>query len=257
MRLRHLVVVVPGIAGSRLESERGPAWEVRLGSVASSVLRPAALSLNEQLYPAGPTPTGTLPWLGRVHSLGRLTKNIGDRFPGTVVDVCHYQQARNPRADVVVFSYDFRRSVRQTAERLAAEIDARLAGLGADARAGRVVVVAHSMGGLVARYWLGPLGGWKVCRALVTLGTPHRGAPKALDWLVNGPPVLRTVRRELADEARAVLAEWDSMYELLPRYPAIRDVTDDTERDPGTAEPRLLYPYELPGLGGRARAAFA
>ena len=43
-----------------------------------------------------------------------------------------------------------------------------------------MIVVAHSMGGLVARYWMGPLGGWRVCRALITLGTPHRGAPKAL-----------------------------------------------------------------------------
>jgi triacylglycerol esterase/lipase EstA (alpha/beta hydrolase family) len=47
------------------------------------------------------------------------------------------------------------------------------------------------MGGLVARYWLGglcasvkPRAG--DCAALITVGTPHHGAPKALDWLVNG-----------------------------------------------------------------------
>src|SRR5262249_57945512 len=42
------------------------------------------------------------------------------------------------------------------------------------------------MGGLVARYWIGCLEGWRYCAGLVTLGTPHRGAPKSLDWLVNG-----------------------------------------------------------------------
>ena len=30
------------------------------------------------------------------------------------------------------------------------------------------------------------MGRWPWCRALITLGTPHRGAPKALAWLVNG-----------------------------------------------------------------------
>jgi hypothetical protein len=65
--------------------------------------------------------------------------------------------------------------------------------------------------------WLGPLGGWEVCRALVTLGTPHRGAPKALDWLVNGPRVGGLPVPRTAD----VLAEWPSMFELLPRYPGV------------------------------------
>ena len=41
-------------------------------------------------------------------------------------------------------------------------------------------------GGLVARYYLELLGGWQSCRALITLGTPFRGAVDALHSLANG-----------------------------------------------------------------------
>jgi triacylglycerol esterase/lipase EstA (alpha/beta hydrolase family) len=101
------------------------------------------------------------------------------------VDVARPGQDRDLRADVVLFPYDFRLGIRDAAERLKAEIDARLGVLTREARHQRVIVVAHSMGGLVARYWAGPLGAAPDCRALITVGTPHRGAPKALDWLVN------------------------------------------------------------------------
>ncbi len=249
MRLNQLVVVVPGIAGSRLDAEGGPAWELRLGSVMTTARHPERLSLQEHpdLRPAGPTPAGILPWLGRVHSLGSLTANLTGRFTDVIVDVCDYRRARNLRADVVVFSYDFRRSVAHAAARLAAEVEARIGHLAAERRHDRVIVVAHSMGGLVARYWLGPLGGWRVCRALITLGIPHRGAPKALDWLVNGPR-MGPLPVPHAKQARAVLAGWPSMFELLPRYPAVWRA--DLKR--------AVYPHELPlpDLAGPARAAY-
>ena len=40
-------------------------------------------------------------------------------------------------------------------------------------------IVAHSMGGLVSRYYLQELGGYEHCRTLVTLGTPHNGTKTA------------------------------------------------------------------------------
>jgi triacylglycerol lipase len=43
----------------------------------------------------------------------------------------------------------------------------------------RVDIVAHSLGGLDARYALAKLGLAKKVRALVTVGTPHRGTPLA------------------------------------------------------------------------------
>ena len=165
-------------------------------------------------------------------------------LPGALVDDGHPDR-RVPDANVVAFPYDFRQSIAVSAECLAAEVTARLEWLGGAGQAGRVIVVAHSMGGLVARYWLGPLGGWRVCRALITLGTPHRGAPKALNWMVGGVRLAGHTWRGPTELFR----EWPSVAELLPRYPAIWD----------GAVGRELYPHELPvgWLRPAARKAFA
>jgi triacylglycerol lipase len=48
----------------------------------------------------------------------------------------------------------------------------------------RVVVLAHSMGGLDARYMLARLGMADNVKALVTVCTPHRGSPYA-DWCLK------------------------------------------------------------------------
>jgi pimeloyl-ACP methyl ester carboxylesterase len=50
---------------------------------------------------------------------------------------------------------------------------------------GPLTIVGHSKGGLIAAYYVKKLGGWRRTRAVVTLGTPHRGTPRA--WL--GVPV--------------------------------------------------------------------
>jgi triacylglycerol lipase len=58
----------------------------------------------------------------------------------------------------------------------------------------RVDIVAHSLGGLDARYALARLGLAKRVRALVTIGTPHFGTPLA-DLATDGP--LAGARRAL------------------------------------------------------------
>jgi len=77
----------------------------------------------------------------------------------------------------VAVPFDFRRSITEAAERLDVVVNAHFGDASEAERAGRVIVVGHSMGGLVARVWMGLLGRWPWCRALITLGTPHRGAP--------------------------------------------------------------------------------
>ena len=48
-------------------------------------------------------------------------------------------------------------------------------------RAPRVNLIAHSMGGLDARWYVGKLGGHEKVASLVTISTPHRGTHLA-DW---------------------------------------------------------------------------
>src|SRR5262249_43220640 len=106
--------------------------------------------------------------------------------------------------------------------------------------------MAHSMGGLVARYWIGVLEGWRRCHALITLGTPARGAPKALDWLVNGVGGGRLRDPRMTGGIRG----WPSMYELLPQYPAVWDAEAATPVEL-TALPASLTGTD-PGLAGYA-----
>lgn len=49
----------------------------------------------------------------------------------------------------------------------------------------KLILVGHSMGGIVARCFLEALEGWKDTLAQITFGTPHRGSINALDTLVN------------------------------------------------------------------------
>lgn len=50
----------------------------------------------------------------------------------------------------------------------------------------RVDIIAHSLGGLDARYALAKLGLSAKVRSLVTIGTPHRGTPLG-NWASEGP----------------------------------------------------------------------
>ncbi|MEA2624181.1 MAG: hypothetical protein QOD06_226 [Candidatus Binatota bacterium] len=69
-----------------------------------------------------------------------------------------------------------RGEIHEMARRLGREIDAALAASGHD----RVHVVAHSLGGLVARTYLRDRGGDARIERLVTLGTPHQGTKVAV-----------------------------------------------------------------------------
>lgn len=66
--------------------------------------------------------------------------------------------------------------VRRSARRVERELD-RLA---ARAPFGRVDVIGHSLGGLVATYWLKRIDQGRRIRRVITLGTPHRGTPFAV-----------------------------------------------------------------------------
>jgi hypothetical protein len=74
------------------------------------------------------------------------------------------------------------------------------------------------MGGLVARWFIEKEGGAEITRKLVTLGTPYRGALKALDQLVNGVKKgIGSLKLDLTSFARSL----PSIHQLLPEYACI------------------------------------
>jgi pimeloyl-ACP methyl ester carboxylesterase len=243
--LRHLVIVIPGLGGSVLRDHAGAKlWGGPTPFAASSML-PAELSVDENphLVPTGLlTTVGDLPGFANVHSYDGLLKRLRHDFRDVVVDDGHPEH-RNLNANVVAFPFDFRRSLVEAAERLAADVAERRERLGNPT----VVVIGHSTGGLIARYWMGPLGGSKVCRGLITMGTPHRGAPKVADWLANGARIAG-IR---LPGATGVIRSWPSLYEMLPHYRAINLF------DESTGWWRPSFPHEVPASCWSTRALHA
>ncbi len=119
-------------------------------------------------------------------------------------------------ADFIAFPYDWRLDNRLAAARLKDVLDHRLAiwRRSTGARDAKAILVAHSMGGLVARYYIECLQGWRDTRALISYGTPYRGSVNALDTLANG-----TGKFGITFDSFTKLARWSaSVHQLLPIY---------------------------------------
>ncbi len=235
---RFLFVVIPGAGGSVLERRSTTRSEVvwaGTGDAARRVVDPAVLEVGDSdgIVATGAVSDWQLGPLNLVPGYGGLVRTIANLVPSSSID--HGDPGRRLLdARVVVFPFDFRRSVVEAAELLDQNLSERFEHFGWEKTERRVVVVAHSMGGLVARYWAGPLGGHDRCQGIVTLGTPHRGSPKAVDIAANGFP-LGPIR--VAHRLSALLRTWPGFNELLPRYPMVEQASDDG--------PVFSYPKDL------------
>jgi len=72
----------------------------------------------------------------------------------------------------------FTQDIRAAAARLGQEVERLVEETGYE----RLHVVGHSLGGLIARYYVTRLGGDRRVHTLVTLGTPHEGSYLAYAW---------------------------------------------------------------------------
>ena len=219
------VVVVPGIMGSELVDERN---KVRWG-LSPSVLAKAwvagkldRLHVTEEDIAGGrrlrPTrllrAPGYMPLLGGLEPYGALLNRLSE----TVVD----------KRAVREFPYDWRLSIEFNARELIKACEAHLTDWLdvirterlTDPKDVRVVVVAHSMGGLVTRYATEALGLGAIVRQVVTLGTPYYGAVKTVRLLATGlgVPVPTEAARRLAITSPGV-------HDLLPRYRCVQSGT--------------------------------
>lgn len=239
-----LVVVIPGIGGSELADSSGKrVYGASVSCVVARLFEPSVLDRNNELTPVGLVGPHSLVAKQLVTGydglLNGITKGLG-LSPGRVVTAG--AELVDPDATVVAFPYDFRRSVEQIANDLDRVVRERAQGR-------RVVLVAHSMGGLVAAWWWAFLSEGIDVDQIITLGTPYRGAAKALDVLVNGMRIGPfDVRQAVTDTVRT----WDSVFDLLPHYQVLE----------GNAE--SMYPHDLPpaitktvdGFSDKAREAY-
>jgi hypothetical protein len=219
--LSDVVVLLPGIMGSVLAKDGRDIWAlsgdsiisgIRTlgGSISSLTLKgdsPDADDLGDGVTATRLIPdTHLIPGFWKIDGYTHISDFITQQFDA--------QRGRN----FFEFPYDWRRDNRVAARKLSRAtrgwLDAwrRTSG---NANAG-LILVAHSMGGLVARHFLEVLGGWKDTRMLVTFGTPYRGSVNALDFLANG--IKKSVGPLTLVDMSALIRSFTSAYQLLPIY---------------------------------------
>lgn len=239
------IVVVPGIMGSALcDAERGPIWGfgspgpyLKLwfspGQMAALGLSPAELAaVAEGRYDfasARVRPTGLIRFPSCAPFLGGFE-------PYTALAKALRAVAADPAA-VLEFAYDWRLPVRLNARLLARSMREHLAAWRThpacvaareahpERRQAQILIVAHSMGGLVARGLADPAidDGFADVRKVITLGTPFYGSVKAAVILNTGDGTpIPMPKRQLRDAARTM----PGVYDLLPRNRCLLDGAD-------------------------------
>lgn len=223
--VNDVVVLLPGILGSVLQRDGADVWAMSPGaawrglvtlgrSVKDLELRgddPEKLDLGDGVQATRLMPDlHLIPGFWKIDGYGKVKKRLFEQFDFT--DGVNWFD----------FPYDWRRDNRAAAHRLAEVAPRWLEEY--RKRPGKehakLVLLGHSMGGLVARYFLEALGGWEMSRALVTFGTPYRGSMNALDFLVEGyKKGLGPFKLDMSDLLRSLT----SVHQLLPVYPCMDD----------------------------------
>ena len=227
----HFIVFIPGYMGSRLRSRS--TGELVWLDIPSFVLDPLRAveklhCLFERLkYPnADLVPDGILdqllflPPLFKQEGYSRILQTLaswGYVVPGEL--------SKPEQRSVYTFAYDWRQDNRLSARQLSQAVaEWRSLHPGAE-----VWIIAHSNGGIVARWYIENLGGKDVVSRLFLLASPWDGAPKALQVMQEGFDVflLRIFDRYgLRDLIHAAALTFPSFYQLLPgQIPFLQDDT--------------------------------
>jgi hypothetical protein len=213
-----VAVLLPGITGSVLQRDGKDIWAVSPGA-AFQALMSLGKSIKHLTLKGEDVDDGIVATrlVQDVHLIPNFWEIDGyTKIKKTLSENLTLDEGKN----LFDFPYDWRRDNRLAARQLAERAPRwlhgwRAASGNADAK---LVLITHSMGGLVARYYVEVLGGWKDTRHLISFGTPYRGAINAVDFLVNG--MKRSVGPVNID-LTPMLRSFTSVYQLLPVYPCV------------------------------------
>jgi pimeloyl-ACP methyl ester carboxylesterase len=224
--ISDVVVLLPGIMGSVLRKDNRDLWAISGGAIMNGfrtlggsidqlTLKGDAADVDDlgdgitasRILPD----THLIPGLWKIDGYSKISKFLTDSL-----DV---QRGRN----FFEFPYDWRRDARQLARATSGWLKAWRESSGN--RDARLILIAHSMGGLVSRYFLEALGGWRDTRMLITFGTPYRGSLNAVSFLANG--IRKAVGPLTLVDLSALVRSFTSVYQLLPIYPCY-DAGDGT-----------------------------
>ncbi len=253
-KIPDLIVLLPGITGSVLKKNGDVVWGYSANSIGKALfskgdaLRAAlALPHDDPIrddLDDGVTADALMPDL---HLLPGIWKIDGyTKVAETLLATFELTEGEN----FFRFPYDWRRDNRVAARKLARLTHGWLKNW--RAKSGnddaKLILIGHSMGDLVSRYFLECLGGWKDTKGLITFGTPFRGSLNALDGLANG---YKKGPLDFSDVARQLTA----LYQLLPIYEVydagdgqlarVGEITGVPNVDAGMAAAALAFHREI------------
>jgi pimeloyl-ACP methyl ester carboxylesterase len=200
---RTPVILIPGIMGSRLA-------KLENGQVGEELWIGDILTNHEVLKDYVEDPTNYKPISQRKVVATEILRNAGPKtrytnFYGKLIDYLDHEKGYtlydvpNPvispcdtsrkDADLFVFPYDWRNS-NWTSARDLYEFVRCIKEIRKDQPNSKIHIIAHSMGGLVARRYILNNPGSHHVERMVTLGTPWLGAPKFLNTLEFGDNLL-------------------------------------------------------------------
>jgi len=252
---RNPVIVIPGILGSRLEEENSE--EVVWGAFGSGSVDPTSVEgapllalpmapgedlkeLRDTVRQAGALDRVVLKFFGipiELNAYYNILRTLGvGGYRDQQLAESHAVDYGNRHFTCFQFAYDWRRDLVESAQKLDQFIKAKEVEVqqeifkryGVKRSSVKFDLVAHSMGSLVARYYLRygaadlPADGslppvtWEGAKHvdhLVMIGPPNAGSVETLTILVNGlkpAPLLSTY-------PAAIVGTMPSVYQLLPR----------------------------------------
>jgi pimeloyl-ACP methyl ester carboxylesterase len=232
------VIIVPGIMGTRLETPNGRmVWNPRprikgscsigFGEFAANYnrLNSSALIPREQHnIPQGSlggivgcpnefAQANAIPHFGNLifNSYYRLAFDLNNK-------VWQAGMLAGQSIKVYACGYDWRQDNADSARRLDDVVKQALAETGAE----QVILVAHSMGGLVSRYYC-KMGGASKVMGLILLGSPTHGAPQTYRMLKEGISLFMDFKlggivfpERTRFQLMQMMRRFPSAYQLLP-----------------------------------------
>ena len=205
-RPRVPVVVIPGFMGSELWRGSERLWP-----------NPRAIITNPELFRLSEDDPVTVRGLANEMVIvpNLIKQEQYGRLGDYLVEALGYERDK----DLLEFGYDWRQDLRLSARKLGATIEDWQAGR--DDALGPVTIVAHSMGCLVARYYVERLGGRACVGRLILIGGPHEGAPRTLEAFAFGQQPFLVGR--LAARFQRVMVSFPSVYTILPTSTCVYD----------------------------------